>query len=327
MSNDLIMFEGGSLPSYMQSAIDSGEVERNLQQRNSINQLTFRGKVWRAIIEGDEKVVMNEDGDPKSTIHVVILNQNPARSRSYYEGQYKEGENRMPTCYSSDGITPDSEVEKPCGTTCASCPMAAKGSRINADGSPGVACSTFKNLAVIPADDLEFPAMRLRLPQTSIWDKETEGQEWMAFDQYMNKLRGAGLPNSALVVTKVKFDTSKAYPKLLFALDMTHSPKYKALLSELEFSTVSKRLKEDFGVLLGTKRADGSTPALPKPTLTPVPVLDAEPRKKAEPVAEAPEVKTNAKKSAPAPAAVQTVTEEDAKPDGLSAMLDEFDDE
>lgn len=319
MSTEITLFDGGALPSYMQSAIDSGVVERNLQQRTNINQLTFRGKVWRAIVDGDEKVVMNDDGDPKSTIHVVILNQNPSRSRSYYEGQYKEGENRMPTCYSADGITPDAEIEKPCSSTCASCPMAAKGSRVNADGSAGVACATFKNLVVIPAEDLNFPAMRLRLPQTSIWDKETEGEDWMAFEQYLNKLRAASLPNSALIVTKIKFDTSKAYPKLLFAPDTTHDPKLKSLLTEAEFKIVSKRMAEDHGVLLGTKRADGSTPALPKPGLTPVPVLDAEKPKKAEPVAQ-----DKPKAAKPAPAPVED--EPETKADGLSAMLDEFDD-
>ena len=308
-------FEGVQLPAYMQDAINSGDIEKNLQARLNVNQLTFRGKVWRAIVEGDEHIQSNEDGDPVSTIKVVILGQNPARSRAYYEGAYKEGENRMPTCFSIDGVLPDAEVKEPCGTSCAACPMAAKGSRVNQDNTPGVACATFKNLAVIPANALTFPALRLRLPQTSIWDKDTDGETWMAFDQYMNKLRNGGIPNTALVVTKIKFDSAKAYPKLLFALDVEHDEKLKALVTQKEFATISTRLKEDFSKLIGTKSAVAHT-------LSPVAVLDAEKPKVIE--AKKPKAEKADKPAPVAEAEVEVAAKESTT--GLGKLLDDWDD-
>lgn len=331
MSTDIIAFDQSSLPAYMQEALASGELEQALAKRDSINQLTFRGKVWRAIVNGEEHPVMNEDGDPKSTIPVVILKFNDNRSRAYYEGEYKEGENRAPTCWSNDGRTPDKEVSEPMCGTCADCPMAAKGSRISMGGKPAVACTSFKNLVVVPADDLNFPAMRLRLPQTSIWDKETEGEQWMAFDQYRDYLRGRGMPNMNILVTRIKFDAGKAYPKLLFSYDPNHQPKFGPLLTQDEFKVVMERCKEDFGVLLGSKPMGNSAPALAAPaaapakTLTPVPALDVEedvppPAPKA--------AKPKAEKPAPAAAPAAPAVEKNAPPPaGLAALVDEWDDE
>lgn len=323
MSTEVSVFDPIALPAYMQEGIASGEIETTLQQRQNMPQLTFRGKVWRAIVKGEEHVQTNQDGDPISTIKVVILATNTARSRAYYEGQYKEGENRMPTCWSNDGTAPDADVERPCGEACASCPMAAKGSRVNIDGSAGVACSTFKNIVVVPANDLNFPALRLRLPQTSIWDKSSDDKHWFAYDQYIDMLRSRGTPNQSLVVTKIKFDPSKAYPKLLFSLDTDHHPKYGALLTEEEYRVVARRTKEDFGVLLGTKKMDGT----PRIALTPVPVLDKEKPKPAP--APAPQVAEEKVVEMPKKAKKEEPVEVKAEGtnDKLGALLDDWDDE
>jgi len=333
MSTDIMAFDNSLLPSYMQEAFQGGEMEQTLQQRNSLNQLTFKGKVWRAIVNGDEHVQTNADGDPLSTIKVVILTVNKDRSRAYYEGEFKEGENRAPSCWSANGQTPDKEVAEPVSGGCADCPMAAKGSRISANGRPGVACTSFKNLVVIPVTDLRFPALRLRLPQTSIWDKNTEGQEWMAYDQYVDSLRAKAIPNLAVVVTKIKFDPSMAYPKLVFAPDFTHDDKTKAFLTKEEFLIVKDRINnEDFDVLLGTKPlATNSTNAAPKlaaPRET-IPVLDAP----STPKAEAPAPKVEAvKEVAPEPVAkLETVAKPEpvAKPavnEGLANLVDSWDD-
>jgi hypothetical protein len=328
MSTDIMAFDNSLLPSYMQEAFQGGEMEQTLQQRNSLNQLTFKGKVWRAIVNGEEHIQTNTDGDPLSTIKVVILKTNPARSRAYYEGEFKEGENRAPTCWSADGKVPDKEVPEPMCGGCADCPMAAKGSRISNSGKPAVACTSFKNLVVIPITDLNFPALRLRLPQTSIWDKATEGAQWMAYDQYVDYLRGKAIPNLAVVVTKIKFDPDMAYPKLIFSPDFDHDDKTKAFLTKEEFNVVKERLKdEDFGVLLGTtplvSNNANATPKLAAP-VTPVAALDTPaPAQKAEPKLEVvqeakPEV-VEAKVEA-APAVKPAVSE------GLANLVDSWDD-
>ena len=275
MSTELTVIDGVTLPSYLREALASGELEHTLVSRSTLDQLTFRGKVWRAIVNGEEHIQTNADGDPVSTIKVIILGRNDKRSRAYYEGSYKEGENRAPTCWSNNGESPDSDVKEPLSDSCVSCPMAAKGSRISQDGKASVACSSFKNLVVIPANDLKFPALRLRLPQTSIWTKDVEGETWMPYDIYINHLRVKQVPNESTVVTKIKFDPSVAYPKLLFALDVDHDEKLKALITQDEYTVIAPRIKnEDFSALLGTKSLGKQVLTAISAPKTPVPSLD-----------------------------------------------------
>jgi hypothetical protein len=199
------------------------ETESNIDPRNTIPQLSFRGKVWRTVIDGEEKPLLNKDDEPVSTVHVVILDHNKARSRAFYEGAYEEGKSQPPACWSSDGDTPDETVPHPVAETCAKCPNSVKGSKITPNGKETTACSTFKRLAIIPLSDLgeeQVPPLLLRLAQTSMWDKnneENEAKGYYAWDQYLDMLRKRGATHTGIVATKIRFDSRVAYPKLLFA--------------------------------------------------------------------------------------------------------------
>jgi hypothetical protein len=157
-----------------------------------------------------------------SFINVVVIDQNPNRSRTYFSKPYVSGENQVPECYSSDGKRPDKDVATPCAATCDSCPNAVKGSRIK-EGREGYACESKKRLAVWPAAMLgkpaqELPVMQMILPMTSIWDKENkqnDAEGWFAWDNYVAYLRSMGVTHTCQLVTRIKFDNTE-YPKLLF---------------------------------------------------------------------------------------------------------------
>lgn len=205
------------LPDYIGEAFAD---DVNILARVTVPSLTYRGKVWRTVLEGDEVVLTgkNQDGEsvPVSQINIVIVEQSHKRARRFYDGEYEEGKNKAPTCASVDGVKPDADIENPPAASCAACPNSAKGSSRNGKGA---ACSAYKNIAVINAG-LKGKLLRLSMAQTSIWDKDNPTEEakgWFAYDQYIEQLRARGCPSTAAVVTKIKFDPETAYPKLLFS--------------------------------------------------------------------------------------------------------------
>lgn len=221
--------------------------EGNIASRISINQLSYRGKVWRRVVDGEETQLTRKspegDTEPVPIVAVIVLDHNKKRSRAFYAGNFEEGKNVAPTCYSGDGVTPDADVKEPCAKTCATCPNAVKGSKITESGKQSTLCAPFKRVAVVPsagaAGIAKHPALLLRLAQTSVWDKdngENEAKGWYAWDQYLDMLRARGAKHTAAVETKIKFDLRMAYPKLLFSasrwLNADEAAAAKAKLSE-----------------------------------------------------------------------------------------------
>jgi hypothetical protein len=100
--------------------------------------------------------------------------------------------------------------------------MSEKGSRKTDTGKESVACQQHQFIALVPAFDFKFEPLRLKLPITSIWDGQNKANDdagWFAFKNYTNFLRANGVEHTAMLVTKLKFDSGAAYPKLLFARD------------------------------------------------------------------------------------------------------------
>jgi len=166
--------------------------------------ISYKGKVW-TIVQGDNReVLVNDEGDPKASIDVVILKSNPALSKIYYGGGYEEGSAAKPDCYSNDSIAPAADAQSPQAAKCSICPHNAWGSRITDSGGKGKACSDSRRLAVAPINDLENP-MLLRIPAGSLKDLVA----------YADMLSRRKAPYQALI-TKIKFDHTVAYPKFDF---------------------------------------------------------------------------------------------------------------
>src|SRR5580765_590491 len=267
MENAVTVFsDKGNLPAYLADINEAG----NIEIRERIPQLSFRGKVWRIVKDGVEEVV-NRPGtdDPTSMVAGVLLDYNKARSRAYFEGAYEEGKTTAPTCWSHDGVIPHPTVVNKQSPTCASCDKAVKGSKVTDAGKEVTACSQFKRVAFVPIQNTKHVALLLKLPQTSIWDKDSEewaAKGWYAFDQYVDMLKRGGINHTASVVTKIRFDPRTAYPKLLFG-PMDYVPQdvvadIKEHLADKD--GINKLLNVDpEGVQVATNGAAGTPTAAP----------------------------------------------------------------
>lgn len=346
----IIPFAQLPVPAHIQQAIDAG-VE-NIGDKNTVNQLSFRGKVWRQVIDGEEQALVNKDDEPVSTVHVVVLNHNKARSRSFYEGAYEEGKSKPPACWSNDGEVPDSDVKEPVSPSCASCPNAVKGSKITPNGKETTACSVYKRLAVVPLSNLECPPLLLRLAQTSMWDKNNEENEkkgYYAWDQYLDMLRNRGAKHTGYVATKIRFDSRMAYPKLVFAASrwlsdeeletvkpLFESAETLALLNASEIAAAARKpaTPKDDEPEEEEAPAPAVKPGKPKKAAPP-PVEEEEPDADEEEEAPPPPPKKGAAKGVDMAAVKARVPERvvvgKAAPakkgnDGLADLVEEFDD-
>ena len=195
----------------------------NIGERNTTNSLTFPGKVWTINVNGESKVLQrkNEDGDLENVqnVKLFVLAWEPNRERLYYAKQYDPANaGKAPDCWSRDGHKPHPSVPEPVSSSCETCPMAAKGSRI-ANGREMVACGQFRTLVVIPANNLEFPALKLRLSVTSDYDgrdDESMSAGWYAWKQFVDHLRAGQVNHTYALVTRVRF-ANVEHPKLQFA--------------------------------------------------------------------------------------------------------------
>lgn len=216
---------GAPLPAHLAEAM--GEMGSNIPDRQTVPTLSYEGKTWQIIKNGERTKLQaqNADGDmvPVPIMRVVVLMFNNERGRAYYPGLYNPAASAPPTCWSADGKAPDASVKDKQSPLCSGCPMSVKGSKVQ-DGKEMVACSSHRMIAVVPAFDIGADPLRLKIAVTSDYDKEIVEHGWFAFRQYSDFLKSRGVTHTALVITKIKFDVQAQYPKLLFALDRILSP-------------------------------------------------------------------------------------------------------
>lgn len=304
MSN-IIPFDSGNVPAHIRDAF--GGVESNNDLSSGVVSggyavISYKGNRWHVVEGGNRTLLTNEDGDPRSSIEVVILKSNPSLSKIYYEGGYEEGSTAKPTCYSNDGHGPASDSTSPQAAKCAICPHNAWGSRITENGSKGKSCADLRRVAVAPSGDLTKP-MLLRIPAASL--KE--------LSQYADMLNRRKAPYSA-VVTKIGFDPEVAYQRM----------KFRAVrwLDADELEAVNQTAKSDvINRITGIEadiHVDNGVDELPPP-----PKHVAAPAKKvvAEPVDD--EIEEAPKPVAKKPDVKKIIDEVDASLDDVLGMLDD----
>ena len=233
MAQELALFDQRpQLPAELASFF---EEEANIQPKQTVPTLSYEGKVWTIGLEGEKKKLMgkNQEGDeqPLAVMRVVVLAWNKQRGRAFYEGAYDPAKVAMPKCWSDDGIVPAESCKEKESPKCATCPQSAKGSKVTDQGNSTVACSEHRMIVVVPAQRLNFEPLRLKLAITSDFDgrsPEHEAQGWYAFKNYTEMLCSKGVQHTAQMVTKMKFDPNKAFPKVLFAADRWLTPEQTA---------------------------------------------------------------------------------------------------
>jgi hypothetical protein len=151
-----IFDQGAGLPAHL---ADLGDAP-NVVGKSSVDQLSFRGKVWRVIVDGAEEVVKNGEGDPVGSVNVVVLDYSKKRSRAYYAGGYEEGKTSAPTCWSQNGDVPDANVpaaQKQCSVVRE---LPAGGEGREDHRHPARPCPRARSSSapcVVPVADLNFP--------------------------------------------------------------------------------------------------------------------------------------------------------------------------
>ena len=277
MSEMTLFAKGGNtLPAHLRNLeLDATTKALMGSGGGSGKRISIKGGVFRMIVDGKE-IAQNED----RAMPIVIVAANPHVSRSYYAETYVEGQVLAPSCWSNDGVSPDSKVSEPQSGKCATCAQNIAGS---ATQGAGRACRYSQRLAVTLENDLKGDVYQLTLPAQSIFGNVEGGK--MPLQAYAKFLGSHGLPITA-VVTEMRFDTASATPKLTF----------KAL-RPLEADEMA--LAQEKGQSAEAKSAIASTPATldgakPKAVAASAPVAKAEdtPAEEAEPT-------KRAKKAAP----------------------------
>lgn len=166
--------------------------------------ISIKGGVFRLMSDGKEVASIDD-----RHLDVVIVNAAPKVSRTFYMGKFEEGNTTAPACWSADGEVPDASSAHKQASSCATCPQNIAGS---GDGTSR-ACRYSQRLAVVLANNVEGDVMQLSLPAQSIFGKEEgDNRPLQAYARYM-AAQGAG---ADMVVTRLKFDTRAAVPKLFF---------------------------------------------------------------------------------------------------------------
>lgn len=280
MANALSIFDpNAKLPAHIAAFLGDKE-NSNIAPKVTVPHLGIEGKVWSLNIDGNKTKMVKKDAEgeevPVSVMRVVILDYAKRRGRAYYEGGYDPTKPGKPLCWSEDGIRADaSVVEPPCENwtgKCEGCPLSVKGSKVNEQGKAVVACSSHRMLAVVPAGDLDFQPMRLKLAITSDWDNqspELAKAGWFAFSNYMDMLTARGITHSGIIVTKMKFDPNVAYPKVIFSPDRWLDDEELVKVNKLwKDEAVQKLLKQSFtpaGDPIEKPKAVAAPPIAPAP--------------------------------------------------------------
>jgi hypothetical protein len=287
--SELTLFSkgGNNLPAHLRN-LELDETTKSLMGGGAGGKrISIRGGVFRMLVDGKE-IAQNED----RAMNIVIVAANPNVSRSYYEGTYQEGQSIAPSCWSNDGISPDSKVESPHAEKCASCPQNIKGS----GQGDSRACRFSQRLAVVLENDIRGDVYQLTLPAQSIFGAADNGK--MPLQAYAKFLGSHGLPVTA-VVTEMRFDTASATPRLTF----------KAV-RPLEADEL--QMAQDKGKSPEAKSAISATVAMMDGTKSkPAPAIEApKAAKKPEPVEEEPAVEPTKRQKKAAPKDVADILDD-----------------
>jgi hypothetical protein len=203
--SELTTFNPSKLPAFAKSA-ELSSLAKSLAGGvgSSTKRISTKGGVFR-LVAGGKEVASIEDRH----LDVVIVQAAPKISRTFYAGTYEEGATSAPNCWSADGDKPDASIDEPQSDSCATCPQNAKGS----GQGDSRACRFSQRLAVVLANDMDGDVMQLTLAATSIFGKEDgDKRPLQAYARYL----AAQSINPETLVTRLRFDTKAAVPKLFF---------------------------------------------------------------------------------------------------------------
>lgn len=219
-SNSMVLFQQAAgvpaVSSKFQAMVQAGAgMDLGEGIRSSYGIVGIKGGKFRIRYKGEERMLtMPHPQDPTQTIpvsfiDVVIVKANAFLNKQFYKGNYVEGSDSPPDCYSLNGKTPSPQVQQPVHSNCALCPMNQFGSKISDDGKKQKACRDTKKLAIVPLADIRNAgmggAMLFRVPPSALKDLSVMS----------DALKGRGYPYNSVAV-RIGFDTTVSHPKPTF---------------------------------------------------------------------------------------------------------------
>lgn len=230
MSN-IIPFDDGNtrLPAYLKK-VDVAALNADLTSHagGGFPIISIKGKVFTEVRDGERKIIPNpkDPESPATYIEVVLVKVNKNKSKVWYAQGYDEkAEQKKPDCYSTDGIAPSPDAEKPQSKTCATCKHNEFGSKITDAGKKAKACADSVRVAIAKPDMLNDPYL-LRVPAASM----------RGLGEYGQMLAKRGVAYN-MAVTRISFDQAEATPKLLY--------KPVGLLDEASYEKVQEMMDTD----------------------------------------------------------------------------------
>lgn len=204
MSTNVIAFDSlKSLPAHFAGATGAMSLNDAAEEFASIKfaVISTKGGRFHVKRDGEKELILRpkshagDPDEPATYIDAAILNLQKAKT--YYKEGYTEGSEAKPTCFSNDGIKPDSSAQDIQCSTCALCPHNAWGSGTNdkGDATKGKACSDVQRLAVATPDNMDDPMM-FRVPPASLTN----------LAEMSKTLSKKNIPLNG-VVTRISFDT------------------------------------------------------------------------------------------------------------------------
>jgi hypothetical protein len=291
MSTEIALPKGFGAVSGVFAGTQQGNDELGAGVASSYGVVGYKGKVWSIRHQGNEEVLMRDDGDgPRNSIEVVIIKASAAISKIFYRQGYVDGSNAAPDCWSANGQTPAAAVVNKVNPTCADCPMNAWGSRVTESGKQGKACSDSRRVAIVPLADIDNELfggpLLLRVPAASLKDLKAYGDLLNTY-QY---------PYYA-VATRISFDPKEAYPKFVFSA-------VRPLTDEEAVKIMKLRDDKRVGVVLSETTAAPATGSAPAASVPASPFEQPVTPQVAAPVQEVPKTPFAAPAPRPAPAPV-----------------------
>ena len=208
MTTDVAVFNPGKLPSFAKQRGELSALTKALAGGGGgggySKRISIKGGVFRLLAEGKEIASIEE-----RYLDVVVVNAAPKISRMFYAAKFDENVATAPDCVSSDGDKPDAGSAHPQSNACANCPQNVKGS---GEGDSR-ACRYMQRIAVVLANDMEGDVMQLQVPGKSLFGKEENGS--FPLQAYARWLSSNNVEANE-VITRMKFDTREAAPKLVF---------------------------------------------------------------------------------------------------------------
>jgi hypothetical protein len=314
--SELALFNKMNRPAFASGALSATALALAGGGNNS-KRISIKGGVFRLISSGKEVARIDD-----RFMDVVVVAAAPRVSRTFYGAAFDESVATPPACWSADGDKPDASVANKPASSCATCPNNVKGSGTGESR----ACRYSQRIAVVLANDVAGDVLQLTLPATSIFGK-AEGDN-RPLQEYARFMAAQG-NDVGQVVTRMRFDTDAAVPKMFF--------KPMRWLTEDEYADATAAAaspEAQQAIAFTVSQQDGvAKPVLPSPTpSTPPPVPTkakvVAPVEEEEPPAPAP--KAARKAAAPvedAPVKRVTAAATPAPTKAIADVLAEWDDE